>query len=307
MANLFSPLTIGGRELPNRITMSPRASGTTSADGFASQASVDYYERRARGGVGLVLTEPLRVAPPAPSPEAHLGLYHDAFVPGLRCLVRASQAQGARVLLTLDEPAPSARCDHMARSGEAFVLAAWRAHCAGADGIMLTAADGGLLYHLLSPLGGQGARQDGQSLAEGQRVALAIIEEVRHWLGRRLIVGFRLLADEFTPAGLTLQDARVLAKRLTSAGVQLLDVTTPPNPPGVARFPGWAVPLASSIRRVVDVPVIGSGELGDPLLADSVVRDGSLDLVMLDEALRRDPDWPLRAQEQLGGAGPPAS
>jgi len=51
------------------------------------------------------------------------------------------------------------------------------------------------------------------------------------------------------------------------------------------------------------VPVIGSGELGDPHLADSVVRDGSVDLVMLDGSLRRDPDWPLRARDILERTG----
>ena len=302
MADLLTTLTIGGRGLPNRIVMAPGPCGATNPDGFISAAAVAYYERRAYGGVGLIITEALRVIPPDDAHDvAHLGLYADAFVPALRQLVKAIRAHGSRVFFALDaptqpEPPPLSALRTLA---EAFVRAAWRAHCAGADGIMLTAADGGLLYSLLSPLHNQRDDAYGQSGTGRQRLIFEIIEEVRRWMGGRLLIGFRFFADEFTPGGLTLQDARVLAKRLTAAGVRLLDVTAPATPATVARFPGWSVPLANSIKRVIDVPVIGSGDFGDAHLADSIIRDGSVDLVMLDQTLRLDPDWPIKAREAL--------
>lgn len=302
MANLFSPLTIGGRGLPNRIAMAPGPCGAASADGFAGAGAIDYYEQRARGGVGLVMTEALRVASPAePLRAAHLGIYADAFVPGLAQLVTAAHAHGARVLFALDEPAPPEPLSaaDLSALADAFVLAAWRAHCAGADGIMLSAADGGLFHSQLSPPPSRRHDVPGRGSPGRQSLALEIVEAVRRWLGPRIIIGFRILAEEFTPGGLTLQDARVLAKRLTAAGVRLLDVTVRDAPSHVARFPGWLVPLANSIKRVVDVPVIGSGDLDDPHLADSVIRDGSVDLVMVDKALRLDPGWPLKARERL--------
>lgn len=306
MPDLFSPLTIGGRELPNRIVLAPKPSGLAAADGFAAAELAEYYGRRARGGVGLILTEPALVLPPAAG-AAHLGAHSDVFVPGLRRLVAAAHGGGAQALLTLDAPAPAAppAPAELAAAVEALVLGAWRAHCAGADGVLLTAADGGLLQQLLSPL--TNARDDayGRDLDGRLRAALAVVEGVRRWVGRRLTIGFRMVADELAPGGMGLQDARVVAKRLTAAGVRLLDVAAPAAGPEVARFPGWAVPLASSIKRVTDVPVIGSGLLGDPALADSVVRDGSVDLVMLGGALRDDPDWPRAARAALRAAPGP--
>jgi 2,4-dienoyl-CoA reductase-like NADH-dependent reductase (Old Yellow Enzyme family) len=282
MADLFSPLTIAGHELPNRIVFTPTSSAA-SADGFVGDAVVAAYARQAPGDAGLVLSEPLRViAPRSDLRDLHLGIYADAFVPGLRRLVASARAGGACVLLTLDEPDQPGEADDLGAMAEAFVLGAWRARCAGADGVMLTAADGGALYSLLSPLRNRGAETRTQSSGRRQQLILSIVEGMRSWLGRRLIIGFRLLADEFTPGGLTLQDARVLAKRLTAAGVRLLEVSAPTDPPNVARFPGWTVPLANSIRRVVDVPVIGSGEIDDRGLADSIVRDGSVDLVRIE-------------------------
>jgi 2,4-dienoyl-CoA reductase-like NADH-dependent reductase (Old Yellow Enzyme family) len=302
MPTLFSPLSIGGRQLPNRIVMAPASSGLASGDGFVHPELVKYYVHRARGGVGLVISEALQVTPPPDgADEPHLGAYADVFVPGLRGLVLAVQQHGSRVLLTLDAPpAPAAGDVSALRTlAEAFILATWRAHCAGADGVLLSAADGGPLYSLLSPLHNRRADSYGPDLAGRLRLPIEIVEGARRWLGSRLIIGFRLLADEFTPGGMSLQDARVAAKRLTAAGVRLLDITAPLAVAQVAHFPGWAVPLANSIKRVTDVPVIGSGLLGDPQLADSVVRDGSVDLVMLDQALRDDPDWPQMARERL--------
>lgn len=299
MPDLFSPLTIGGCELPNRIVMAPLPSGLAAADGFVGPELVEHYARRARGGVALIVTEPLLALPPPDPAARHLGVYSDLFVPGLRRLVAATHAHGAGVLLALDAPAAPPGACNLPEVIEAFLLAAWRAHCAGADGLMFTAADGGLLQSLLSPLTNHRKDEYGGDLGGRLRAALAIVEGVRGWLGRRTLLGFRLIADELTPGGLGLQDARVVVKRLTAAGVHLIDAAPPVSAPSVARFPGWAIPLASSIRRITDVPVIGSGLIDDPLLADSVVRDGSVDLVMLGRALQRDPDWPRAARARL--------
>lgn len=301
MPDLFSPLSVVGRQLPNRIVLAPLPSGFAAPDGFVAPGLVEYWSRRS--GVGLLLSEPLQVVPPE-SVTPHLAIYDDAFVPGLRRLVEAARAGGARAMLTLDAPAAAAASPHLAAIAEAFIVAAWRAHCAGADGVMLTAADRGLLQSLLSPLQNHRVDAYGGGLDGRLRLTLEVLDGVRRWLGRRLIVGFRVMADELTPGGASLQDTRVVAKRLTAAGVRLLDIAAPNPAPQVAHFPGWAVPLANSIKRITDVPVIGSGLLGDPALADSIVRDGSVDLVMLGATLRDDPDWPALARAQLTPASP---
>lgn len=299
MADLFSSLQIGSRTLRNRIVMAPLPSGTAVNDGFVGDAAIDYYSRLAQGGVGLVLSETLFVRQPT-SQQAHFGLYSDLFVPRLRQLVTLVRIQGARILLTLDAPVPDTAIATAAlqQLGEDFILAIARAQRTGADGVLISAADGGMLHQLLSPLYNQ--RVDHYGTPSGRsRLMLEIVEGARAWLGKRVILGVRLLPDEFTPGGLNAQDARMLARRLSAAGMQLLDLAAPPVQAHVARFPGWAIPLAHTIRRMLDVPVIGSGELDDPHLADSIIRDGLVDLVMLDEVLYHDPDWPLRAQRVL--------
>jgi 2,4-dienoyl-CoA reductase-like NADH-dependent reductase (Old Yellow Enzyme family) len=241
--------------------------------------------------------------PPEGVATVHLGLYHDAFVPGLSRAVRAAHDSGVRLLATIDAPASMSSGDSASLRNitEAFSLAAWRAAGAKCDGIMLRIADRSLLHQLASPR--LNRRSDGYSgTLEGRvRLALELVEAIRERLGRRGMVGVRLVADEFYPDGLTIQDARVIARRLVGAGVKLLDVTVDlQTDVQLARFPGWCIPLANGIKRMLpDVPVIGSGQLGDPHLADSVIQDGSVDLVMLGQTLQDNPDWPLLAREAL--------
>lgn len=296
MAHLFSPLTIAGKRLINRVVMAPFPSGHTSTDGFVSRALYAYYVRRAHGGVGLIMTEPALVVPPVlETSQPHLGLYDDAFVPALRNMVQSVHGAGTRVIPILDAPTELAQISQpeMQALGENFIRAAWRALAAGCDGIALSAADNGLLHTLVSPLTNQRTDIYGGSVMNRLRLPIEIIEGIQDWLGTRLLVAFRLVAEEFAPDGISLHDARVTARRLVAAGVNLLDVTTDSRSEvPVAHFPGWRVPLADGIKRMLpEVPITTSGLLGDPYLADSVVRDGSVDLVMLGSALRENPYW----------------
>ncbi|EFO80499.1 NADH:flavin oxidoreductase/NADH oxidase [Oscillochloris trichoides DG-6] len=306
MADLLSSLTIAGKVLSNRMVMAPTPSGFASADGFVSADLIAYYARRAQGGVGLILSEPLLVVPPAHTEGLnHLGGYADAFVPRLRQLVGAVHAHHTRLLLSLECPTENAALSSAALSAlrEQFILAAWRTHCAGADGVLLSSADGGVLHSLISPSRNHRHDSYGGDLANRMRLALEVIEGIRTWIGPRFIIGFRLPAEEFCVGGMGMQDARVVARRVIAAGVKILDVTVAVGDAlTLARFPGWAVPLANGIKRVTpEVPVIGFGVQGDHHVADSLIRDGSIDLVALDHTLRYNPDWPHRAQDLLDG------
>ncbi len=306
MADLLSSLTIAGKVLSNRMVMAPSPTGFATADGFVSTDLIAYYTRRAQGGVGLILSEPLLVTPPAHAEgRNHLAGYADAFVPRLRQLVMAVHAHHTRLLFSLECYADSADLSGVALAAlrEAFILAAWRAHCAGADGVLLSSADGGLLHRMISPSRNHRHDAYGGDLDRRMRIALEVIEGVRTWLGSRFVIGFRLPAEEFGVGGMGMQDARVVARRVIAAGVKILDVTVAVGDTlTLARFPGWAVPLANGIKRVTpEVPVIGFGVQGDHYVADSLIRDGSIDLVALDHTLRYNPDWPQQAQVVLGG------
>jgi 2,4-dienoyl-CoA reductase-like NADH-dependent reductase (Old Yellow Enzyme family) len=202
----------------------------------------------------------------------------------------------------LDQPLQLGRLGHaeIDQIGEAFIAAAWRVHAAGADGIMISCADGGPFEQLISPLHNRRTDRYGGSPGTRLRLLLDVVEGIGRWMGSDFVVGVRLNVEEFAPGGLTLQDTRVIAKRLAGAGVKLLETCAGIGASyPIAQFPGWCVPLAAGIKAVVDVPVMVGGLSDDAALVDSVIREGSADLVTLSEVLQAEPDWPHSARQAL--------
>lgn len=302
MHNLFSPIRVGRLRLTNRLAVQALPSGDRSCDGFISADARSSYVRRAQSGVGLVVVEHSYILPPRDPLAPHVGLYADAQVPSVHHLVDIIHTTGTAVLVMLDQPLWTAQlhAEEVSQLGEAFMIAAWRAHAAGADGIMLSTADGGVFEQLISPLRNQRVDRYGGDPNGRLRLLDEVVSGIGDWIGHDFVVGLRMNVEEFTAGGLTLQDARMIATRLASAGVQLLEVCAETSSPArVARFPGWCVPLAEAIKRVVDIPIMVGGVLGDPLLADSIIRDNRVDLIAIGECLKNEPDWPSRAWTQL--------
>jgi 2,4-dienoyl-CoA reductase-like NADH-dependent reductase (Old Yellow Enzyme family) len=261
-----------------------------------------YYTARAQGGASLVVLEPTFVLPPRDHATPHLGLYADAQVPDMHQCVGALHDAGVAVLVMLDQPlwTPQLTERELREIGEAFITAAWRVRASGADGIMLSTVDGGPFEQLISPLRNQRRDGYGGSVFGRSQLLREVVEGIDRWIGSQFIVGVRLNAEEFTPGGLSLQDARLLATRLASAGVRLLEIQaqTASDTP-IAHFPGWCVPMAAGIKAVVDIPVMVGGLLDDAVLADSVIRDGGADLISVGARMRVEPDWPQQAHAIL--------
>lgn len=281
--------------------MTATSSGHASVDGFMHDDLCAYYVERARGGVGLVVFEPVYVIAPDTA-QSHVGLYNDVLVPSFRQCVHALHHHGAHVLVMLDQPLSVTDLteDSLRSVADAWIAAAMRVHATGADGLMLSCADGGPFDQLISRTAQSRNDTYGSRNSSRTQLLLEVIEGITKRLGKRLVISVRINVGESSTSGLSLQDARVIAKRLAGAGVRLLEVSCESGGDvPLARFPGWCVPLAAAIKAVVDVPVMVGGLLADPELADSVVADGSADLVALGESLRAEPRWPQYAHSIL--------
>jgi 2,4-dienoyl-CoA reductase-like NADH-dependent reductase (Old Yellow Enzyme family) len=293
---------LGHIRLLNRLVYNAQPSGCATPDGFVGPDLAAYYLARAQGGASLMVLEPTFVLPPRDHATPHLGLYDDAQVPDLHHCVHALHDAGAAVLVMLDQPlwTPQLPERELHEIGEAFITAAWRVRASGADGIMLSTVDGGPFEQLISPLRNQRRDGYGGSVSGRSQLLREVAEGIERWIGSQFIVGVRLNAEEFTPGGLSLQDARLLATRLASAGVRLLEIQAQPaSDMPVAHFPGWCVPMAAGIKAVVDIPVMVGGLLDDAELADSVIRDGGADLIAVGARMRVTPDWPYHAHTIL--------
>ena len=232
---LFSPGRIGEMELRNRIVMPPMGTGHGSTEGYVTEKLTDYYEARAKGGVGLVIIEVTCVdAATGMDMPGRLVVDDDKFVPGLSQLAEAIHRHGAKAALQLHhggrvaksaltgrQPvAPSAI--PMPSSGWAwenpeipreltiaeikqlvnkYAEAAQRARKAGFDAVDIHAQGLYLPAQFLSAASNKRQDEYGGELKNRARFLLEIIRAIRQSLGSKVPIGVRVNGDDFIGQG----------------------------------------------------------------------------------------------------------
>lgn len=323
LPNLLSSLEVKGLVLKNRIVMPPMANNMATEEGEITPRLVEHYLARAKAEVGLLIVEHAYVVPMGRANKNQLGVHDDRVIQGLRELVDAVHAAGARIgsqithaggattseVLGVIPEAPSPvqhprgteaprelGIKELAALAGAFAAAARRVRAAGFDMVEIHGAHGYLLNQFYSPLTNKRKDDYGGDREKRLRFPLEVAEAVRREVGPDFPVFYRLGADDLMPGGLTAEDARFAAPRLVEAGVDLLDVSGGlggSRPEGAK--PGYFVPLAVAAKSVVQAPVLVTGGIREPEFADQIIRDGKADLVGIGRALLADPEWARKA------------
>ncbi|MCB2185489.1 MAG: NADH:flavin oxidoreductase [Deltaproteobacteria bacterium] len=232
MSLLFTPASLGGVELPNRLVRSATYEGAALPDGGVGDELLRLYERLAQGGAGLIITGYLFVEPPGKALPRQMGAHDPALLSGLTRLVEVMHQHGARVALqlahagrqttraicgerpqgpswqlpdALNQVSPRAmREDDIARVIAAFGRAAGLAQAAGADFVQIHAAHGYLVNQFLSPFFNRRRDAWGGNDANRFRFLREIIAEVRRQTGADYPLLVKLNAADHTPRpGLT--------------------------------------------------------------------------------------------------------
>src|SRR5580698_1385524 len=95
--DLFKPLDVGPMKVSNRIVMAPMERNYANPDATVSSRTIAHYRLRAEGGVGLIDVEATFVDPAGRGRTHQLGLHEDRCVDGMRRLVEAVHAEGAKI------------------------------------------------------------------------------------------------------------------------------------------------------------------------------------------------------------------
>ncbi len=110
--HLKSPVSIGSMQLRNRIVMAPMGVEIVGDDGYANDGIIAYYEERARGGAGLIITEVCAIAYPRGANSVHqLGFSDDSFIEPMRRLTDAVHRHGAKIAVQLVHHGKISRVD----------------------------------------------------------------------------------------------------------------------------------------------------------------------------------------------------
>lgn len=211
---------------------------------------------------------------------------------------------------------------------DVFARAASFARDAGFHGVELHYAHA---YTMASFLSARNTRADGYGGSREARVRLPVevLQAVREKVGTDFVVGARLLGDEAIDGGSRIDDAVFAATKLAEAGLDYLSVSKGgkfedakqpavgwaaypyTGPSGYECMPtvysdtrgpfGRNVELARAIKRALEkraspIPVVTSGGIGTFELAESILRDGSADIIGAARASLADPDWFLKAR-----------
>jgi mycofactocin system FadH/OYE family oxidoreductase 1 len=323
--NLTEPVTLGKEaRAPSRVMFGPHETNLGRRRGISAR-HVAYYERRAAGGCGVIVTEIASVHP-SDWPYERAPLAADCG-PGWSQVAAACAPHGTLVLAGLGHAGmqgssafsqgplwgPSRVPDAGSRElpmemaepeidavVEGFSAAAALAGRSGLHGVEINAGQYSLLRQFHSGLTNQRADRYGQD-----RLALTerVLRSVRGALddeapGGGKIIGLRLCCDELAPwAGVTPETAVESAARLAGLVDYLVVVrgsiySVPATRPDLHTEPGFNIELCRQIRVAVGgrIPVVLQGSVTDPPAASSALADGAADLVEMTRAQIADPD-----------------
>lgn len=194
--------------------------------------------------------------------------------------------------------------DDIARVRWDFAAAARRARDAGFEWLELHFAHGYLAQSFFSTLSNQRTDTYGGSFDNRARFLLETLAAVREVWPERLPLTARLGVLEFDGHDEEqLVESIELTRRFKGAGLDLLSVsgafTTPQSQVPWAQ-PAFLAPIAGRVRREADIPVASAWNLGDPQVAEQVLQDGHMDLVLIGKGHLANPHWPYQAARQLG-------
>ncbi len=330
MKKLFSPINIGTMEVKNRIAMAPMLTNLVELDGTVTDSLIGYFEARAKGGAGMIISEVVTVDEVARySSRKNLMAWDDKFIPGWKRTADAVHAYGTKLVPQLLHPgpidqfqptAPSAVPNFMTKiTGivpreltieeiqdvvEDYGRAARRLREGGCDGVEIHMAHGlFMVANFASPLYNKRTDAYGGSFESRLRFPLEIIKNIKQNAGNDFPIIVRLSGEEGIPGGRTIEETQYMARILVEAGIDAIEVSAGFVPDLIFRLvPPMGTPLAcnasyaAALKEIVKVPVMVVGRINSPMIAEHVLETNKADLVVMGRALLADPELPKKAE-----------
>jgi 2,4-dienoyl-CoA reductase-like NADH-dependent reductase (Old Yellow Enzyme family) len=183
-----------------------------------------------------------------------------------------------------------------------FEVAAKRALDAGFQVVEIHAAHGYLLHEFYSPLSNFRSDEYGGSFENRIRLVLRVAKAIRELWPAGLPVFVRISATDWKEGGWDIRQSVELCRKLKDLGVDLIDVSSAGVVPGVSIpvGPGYQTEFSATIRRETGIATGAVGMISEPEQAETLVRTGQADIVLLAREMLRDPYWPRRAAQALG-------
>ncbi len=327
--HIFSPITLRGMTMRNRVAMMPMGSDFAGHNGELSDEHIKYYELRARGGTGLIIVENICVKyPEGSNGTTQLRIDKDCYIPRLFNLTEACHRQGACIGIQLNHAGASALSsrigmqpvsasglpskpggeiprpltkEELTSIAKDYGTAAKRAVNAGFDLIEIHAGHSYLISQFLSPTMNDRTDEFGGCAENRARFCRMVIDEVRSAIGPRVPISLRLSVDELVAGGNTVEDCLEYLEFLNDE-VDLFDTSAALNPTIQYQIDanyladGWRAYMAKAVRDKFHKPTIAIGNIRSPQVAEDILAREDADLIGLGRGLIADPDWCNKAR-----------
>lgn len=310
--------------LRNRVFMAPM--GTTSEpDGALHDRSIRYYEERAAGGFGLIITGAQQVSTEFEQKACNIigsersrnqmnFLARRVHVNGAKLCVQLTPGLGRMQLPFAADVAPFAASevesywfpglmckplsvDQIQTLVGRMAEGAAAAKMAGADAVEMHGYGGYLMDQFCSSLWNKREDEYGGDLDGRMKFPLEVVAAVREVVGPDFPILYKFTPYHGVPGGREIDEGLAMAQKLQDAGVDALHVDmgcyeawykaidTVYQPPATQ---AW---LAGKVKEIARVPVLTQGKLQDPNVAEKVLADGLADFVGLAHGALTEPQW----------------
>ena len=327
--HVFSPLSLRGVTLKNRVAMMPMGSDFAGPGGELTDEHIRYYELRARGGTGLIIVENVCVKyPEGSNGTTQLRLDKDCYIPRLFTMTEACHRHGACMGVQLNHagasamssrtgmqpvssstlpsrpggeiPRPLSR-EELESIARDYGAAAKRAVNAGFDLVEIHAGHSYLISQFLSPTMNDRTDEFGGCAENRTRFCRMVIDQVRKAVGPRIPISLRLSVDELVEGGNTVEDCLGYLEYLNDE-IDLFDASAALNPSIQYQIDtnyladGWRSYMAKAVRDRFGKPAVTMGNIRNPQVAEDILTRGDADIIGMGRGLIADPDWCNKAE-----------
>lgn len=330
---MFTPMTIGKMVVKNRFAFSPMGTNSAFTSGRKDALEIDYFIRRAKGGVGLIVNgcQMLNEAIAQGSMEGYLDSF--TVLPALTSMVDGCHRYGARVVCQISPGTgrnafpdtngnppmsasatpsafdPNVICHELTKEEIADIMkmtefAAGLARDAGYDGVELHAHAGYLIDQFMSEAWNLRTDEYGGSFENRARFAREMVAAVRRAVGPDMPIIFRISLDHRFEGGRTLEDSMKLLEALDDGNIDAFDIDAgcyasldyifPPSYLGTACMDY----VCKEARKHTDKPLINAGN-HDPESGLRLIESGEADFASFGRPLIADPDMPKKLMKGL--------
>lgn len=337
---MFTPYTLGGMKLKNRIVFSPTLT-YSAVDGVPRDFHQTHYGARALGGAALVMVEQTAVSETGRVTPGCTGLWNDEQAEAWNCIVQHVKESGACIGIQLGhagsrgstqvgwekagtplkegnwslvsasaipyEQSNGLAPEELSHSRmkeviQEFVSAVKLADKAGFDCIELQAAHGYLLSAFISPLTNQRDDEFGGSLENRMKFPLQVFKAMREaWPSTKPML-VRISATDWADGGTTVDDAVEIGVLFKEAGADLIVVSS--GEVVIEQQPVYGrmyqTPFADRIRNEAEVPTMAVGAIQHADHVNSIIAAGRADLCAISRGMLANPAWVFYEAAKLG-------